>query len=66
VTPVVRRLNGALTDSVSSRAEGAVVSDAQGRYSFPQDRLESGAYSIRVRATGRSWRDLDPLTSTPA
>jgi streptogramin lyase len=29
-----------------------VVSDAQGRYSFPQNRLEPGAYSIRIRAIG--------------
>ena len=29
-----------------------VVSDAQGRYSFPRSRLEPGAYSIRIRAIG--------------
>lgn len=29
-----------------------VVSDAQGRYSFPPNRLEPGAYSIRIRAIG--------------
>lgn len=29
-----------------------VVSDAQGKYSFPQNRLEAGEYSIRVRAVG--------------
>ncbi|OFV94856.1 MAG: hypothetical protein A3H28_04705 [Acidobacteria bacterium RIFCSPLOWO2_02_FULL_61_28] len=29
-----------------------VVSDARGRYSFPQNRLEPGQYSIRVRAVG--------------
>ncbi|HYR90156.1 MAG TPA: carboxypeptidase regulatory-like domain-containing protein [Terriglobia bacterium] len=29
-----------------------VVSDAQGRYSFPPDRLEPGQYSVRIRAVG--------------
>ena len=29
-----------------------VVSDAKGRYTFPANRLEPGAYSIRIRAAG--------------
>src|SRR6266576_4424372 len=29
-----------------------VVSDAQGRYSFPRTRLEPGQYSVRIRAVG--------------
>src|ERR1700752_531651 len=29
-----------------------VVSDAQGRYAFPSNRLEPGSYTIRIRATG--------------
>jgi streptogramin lyase len=29
-----------------------IVSDADGRYSFPRNRLEPGAYSLRVRAIG--------------
>jgi virginiamycin B lyase len=29
-----------------------VVTDAQGRYSFPAARLESGKYSLRIRAVG--------------
>ena len=29
-----------------------VVSDAQGRYSFPRPRLEPGLYSLRIRAIG--------------
>src|SRR5437016_7313045 len=29
-----------------------VVSDAQGRYSFPLNRLEPGQYSVRIRAVG--------------
>src|SRR6266853_2500930 len=34
----------------------SVVSDDQGRFSFPSAKLESGGYSLRVRATGY---DLD-------
>jgi virginiamycin B lyase len=34
----------------------SVMSDAQGRYAFPANRLEPGAYTIRIRATGY---DLD-------
>jgi virginiamycin B lyase len=30
----------------------SVVSDAQGRYSFPADRLDAGQYAISIRATG--------------
>ena len=29
-----------------------VVSDAQGRYSFPRERLTPGKYSVRIRAVG--------------
>ena len=29
-----------------------VVSDAQGRYSFPKNRLDPGQYSVRIRAIG--------------
>ena len=42
---------------VTLRREGAsftvtVVSDAQGRYSFPSDRLEPGPYGVSIRAVG--------------
>src|SRR5262245_56984433 len=30
----------------------SVISDAQGRYSFPADRLEPGQYSLKIRAIG--------------
>src|SRR5258705_10130433 len=30
----------------------SVVSDAQGRFSFPQAKLEPGSYALRIRATG--------------
>jgi virginiamycin B lyase len=46
---------------VSARKDGStvtvtVVSDKDGRYSFPAGRLEPGQYSLRIRATGY---DLD-------
>jgi virginiamycin B lyase len=60
--------NVALTGQVTSAEEGAmegvlvgakkgtitvtVVSDAQGRYSFPAAKLEPGQYSLRIRAVG--------------
>jgi virginiamycin B lyase len=42
---------------VSAKRDGStmtisVVTDAQGRYAFPADRLEPGKYSLRLRATG--------------
>ena len=42
---------------VSARKAGAavtvtVVSNQQGRYSFPADRLEPGSYAISIRAIG--------------
>jgi virginiamycin B lyase len=50
---------------VSAKRDGAsvtvtVVTDSQGRYSFPAGRLEPGHYSLRVRAVGY---DLDAPTS---
>ncbi len=42
---------------VTARKAGAkftvsVVTDAQGRYSFPADRLEPGQYTLTIRAIG--------------
>src|SRR3954468_2211812 len=42
---------------VSAKKDGAsvrisVVSDAQGRFSFPRAKLDPGRYSLRIRATG--------------
>src|SRR5713226_2093591 len=59
-------LNGKVTSAEGGAMEGVlvsakktgstvtitVVSDAQGRYSFPAAKLEPGKYSIRVRAVG--------------
>jgi streptogramin lyase len=38
-----------------------VVTDASGRYSFPQTRLEPGRYTLRVRATGYDLDDPGPI-----
>jgi streptogramin lyase len=54
---------------VTAKKEGStialtVVSDAQGRYAFPQDRLTPGRYALSVRAIGF---DLEgPATATIA
>src|SRR4051812_8729920 len=59
-------LTGAISSQDEPRMEGvvvsakragltittSVVSDAQGRYSFPRNRLEPGSYTVRIRATG--------------
>src|SRR5437879_351182 len=42
---------------VGAKREGStvtitVVSDAQGRYSFPRTKLEPGRYTLRIRAVG--------------
>ena len=39
-----------------SKTAISVISDAQGHFSFPADRLEPGEYSIKIRAVGY---DLD-------
>jgi len=57
------RMEGVL---VSAKREGStitttVVSDAQGRYSFPSSKLEPGRYSLRIRAAGY---DLDGAQPT--
>ena len=59
-------LTGIVTSDAEGAMEGVVVSahkagsivtvsvttDAQGRYSFPENRLEPGQYSITIRAVG--------------
>ena len=58
---------------VSAKREGStitvsVVSDAQGQYSFPVDRLEPGTYAIGIRAVGYDLTSPGPveLTAEPA
>ena len=59
-------LSGLVSSQAEAKMEGVVVSakragstvtvsvmsDAQGRYSFPQDRLTPGSYAVSIRATG--------------
>jgi streptogramin lyase len=42
-----------------------VVSDPQGRYTFPRSRLEPGRYSLRIRAMGYDLDDPGPVTIAP-
>ena len=51
---------------VSARKTGAqltisVVTDTEGRFSFPSSKLDSGSYALRVRATG--WELEAPVTA---
>ncbi len=39
----------------------SVVTDAEGRYRFPSSKLESGVYTLRIRATG--WELAAPVTA---
>ena len=44
-----------------------VVSNAQGQYSFPRDRMEPGHYTIRIRAVGFELRPTSiDVAATPA
>ncbi|OFW38872.1 MAG: hypothetical protein A3J28_12505 [Acidobacteria bacterium RIFCSPLOWO2_12_FULL_60_22] len=54
---------------VGVKREGAaiavtVVSDDKGRYSFPQDRLQPGRYSLRIRAAGYDLENSGPVEIT--
>src|SRR5438067_5534981 len=54
---------------VSAKREGStitvtVVSDAQGRYSFPPKRLAPGRYQLRIRAVGYELDSPDMVTVT--
>ena len=54
---------------VTARREGAnhtvtVVSDAQGRYSYPYTHLDAGTYALKIRATGYDLVDPRPITVT--
>jgi streptogramin lyase len=51
---------------VSAKRDGStitvsVVSDAQGQYSFPRDRLEPGTYAISMRAVGYDLTNPGPV-----
>src|SRR5215467_9855210 len=54
---------------VSAKKDGStvtitVVSDAQGRYSFPRSRLEPGRYALRIRAAGYEIDNMEPVEIT--
>src|SRR4030095_4973194 len=65
-TPAQSALTGKVTSQAEGAMEGVlvsakragstmtvtVVSDAQGRYSFPRERLEPGKYAVTIRAVG--------------
>ena len=65
-SPAASALTGKVTSQAEGPMEGVlvgvkkmgstittwVVSNADGQYSFPQDRMEPGKYSIRIRAVG--------------
>src|SRR4026208_767010 len=48
------RMEGVVVSAkrVGSTMTGSAISDAQGRYAFPQNRLAPGEYDVRIRATG--------------
>ena len=71
LTGVVRSQEEAAMEGVlvSAKRTGStitvtVVSDASGRYSFPWNRLEPGAYSIRIRAIGYELEGSGSVTIT--
>jgi virginiamycin B lyase len=49
---------------VGSTVTVTVVSDAQGRFSFPRTRLEPGRYVVRMRAVGYEMDDSGPVEIT--
>jgi streptogramin lyase len=60
------RMEGVL---VSAKREGStvtitVVSDAQGRYSFPSSKLEPGRYALAIRAVGYELEGSQPAEVT--
>lgn len=55
---------------VNARRAGAnftvsVVSDAEGKYSFPRTHIASGPYTITIRAVGYDLTDQSPVEVTP-
>src|SRR5216683_2442525 len=43
----------------------SVVSDQQGRYKFPRERMEPGQYSLKMRAVGYDLDDVGPVEVAP-
>ncbi len=74
-TPALSALAGKVTSQAEGAMEGVlvsakragstmtvtVVSDAQGRYSFPRERLAPGKYSVAIRAVGYELPGAAPM-----
>jgi len=60
------RMEGVLVSAKreDSTVTTTVVSDAQGRYSFPSSKLEPGRYSLRIRAVGYELENSQPAEVT--
>src|SRR6266545_2871171 len=60
------RMEGVLVSAKreDSTVTTTVVSDAQGRYSFPSSTLEPGRYSLRIRAVGYELENSQPAEVT--
>src|ERR1700736_4500309 len=43
----------------------SVVTDREGRYNFPRQRMEPGTYSLKMRAVGYDLDDVGPVQVTP-
>ncbi len=43
----------------------SVVTDRQGQYKFPRERMEPGQYSLKMRAAGYDLDDVGPVEITP-
>ena len=55
---------------VSAKKSGStititVISDKQGRYSFPRNKLDSGDYSLSIRAAGFEMDNPGPVKIVP-
>ncbi len=49
----------------SSAITTTIVTDSQGRYSFPQNRLDPGQYSLTIRAAGYEMDAVKVMVSSP-
>ncbi len=64
VTAGQEALEGVLVSAkkTGSTVTVTVVSDKDGRYSFPAARLEPGEYSLRIRAVGYDLDNSNPVS----
>src|SRR6266508_865427 len=73
-------LTGVITSQAEGKMEGVlvtarrdgekfdvtVVSDAQGKYSFPRSHIEPGAYALKIRAVGYDLASPGSIEVTPS